>query len=62
MLQAFRDPLPLSDGLQACGNGLQARVVLYHLLWRQLLTYEAHLPLSDTSLITTAVQRPTPAR
>nr|WP_240895380.1 TnsA-like heteromeric transposase endonuclease subunit [Kineococcus siccus] len=58
----FRSPLPLADGLRACGDGLQWPAVLYHLLWRQVLTYEQYLPLSDTSLITTALNSPQRAR
>ncbi|MCI2239105.1 TnsA-like heteromeric transposase endonuclease subunit [Paenibacillus sp. TRM 82003] len=58
LLDVFEAPLPLADGLTACGSNLHWRAVLYHLLWRRVLTYEQHLPLSDASLITTAIDAP----
>jgi hypothetical protein len=55
LLDAFASPGPLLAGAELAGDRLAVLPVLYHLLWRQMLTADLHAaPLNADTVVVTA--------
>jgi hypothetical protein len=58
-MERFTEPMPLFAGAEAVGDRLAVLPVLYHLLWRHVLTTDlATGPLSPGSLVRLAEETP----
>ena len=51
LLEAFGPGLPLMEGAEAAGDPLATLPVLFHLMWRQELTADLSLVLSDRTVV-----------
>jgi hypothetical protein len=59
LMERFSEPMPLFAGAEAVGDRLAVLPVLYHLLWRNVLTTDlATAPLSPGSLVCLAEESP----